>query len=104
MYIGLWSANCQIFLEEPAHAQIQMGVLGLIKDPGMIQSWWRCDLSVEMIFRILCNDLLQDISYLWCQKLLQLVHALHGEALYPRRITSYSDSDIEIKPVSPQVL
>ncbi|XP_075100450.1 phosphatidylinositol/phosphatidylcholine transfer protein SFH9 isoform X3 [Nicotiana tabacum] len=35
-------------------------------------------------------------------ELMKLVLALHGEALYPRRITSFSDSDIEIKPVSPQ--
>ncbi|XP_016449512.1 phosphatidylinositol/phosphatidylcholine transfer protein SFH9 isoform X2 [Nicotiana tabacum] len=37
-------------------------------------------------------------------ELMKLVLALHGEALYPRRITSFSDSDIEIKPVSPQLL
>lgn len=37
-------------------------------------------------------------------ELMKLVHTLHGEALYPRGITSFSDSDIEIKPVSPQLL
>ncbi|CAN4093781.1 unnamed protein product [Withania somnifera] len=37
-------------------------------------------------------------------ELMKLVHALHGEALVPRRITSFSDSDIEFKPDSPQLL
>lgn len=72
-------------------------------DPELMKVW---SLSVEIIFItcfcvIIRRQTFLTFSY---QIPLQLVLALHGEALYPRRITSFSDSDIEIKPVSPQVL